>query len=59
MEDEETDYKAAQELNRYRITLDRDPRSESEVRLITGPEPNRVVIPVNQVRQGNRFKQTY
>ena len=30
-EDEETDYKAAQELNRYRITLDRDPESESEV----------------------------
>ena len=59
MEDEETDYKAAQELNWYRITPDRDPGSESEVRLIAGPEPNRVVAPVNQVRRGNRFKQTY
>ena len=58
-EDEETDYKAAQELNRYRITPDQDPESESEVRLIAGPEPNRVVVPVNQVRRGNRFKQTY
>ena len=57
--DEETDYKAAQELNRYRITPDQDPGSESEVRLTAGPEPNYVVVPVNQVRQGNRFKQTY
>ena len=30
-EDEEIDYKAAQELNRYRITPDQDPESESEV----------------------------
>ena len=30
-EDEETDYKAAQELNRYRITPNRDPELESEV----------------------------
>ena len=58
-EDEETDYKAAQELNRYRITLDRNPESESEIRLIAGPEPNRVAAPVNQVKQGNRWKQTY
>ena len=58
-EDEETDYKAAQELNWYRITPDRDPKSESKVQLIAGPEPNRVVVPVNQVRRGNRFKQTY
>ena len=58
-EDEETDYKAAQELNRYRITPDRDPESKSEVRLIAGPEPNRVVVLVNQVRRGNRLKQTY
>ena len=36
-EDEETDYKSAQELNRYGITPERDPGSESEVRLITGP----------------------
>ena len=58
-EDEETDYKAARELNRYRITPDRDPELESEVRFIVGPEPNRVVVSVNQVRRGNRFKQTY
>ena len=49
-EDEETDYKSAQELNRYRISPERDPESESEVRLIAGLEPNRVVTPVNQVR---------
>ena len=58
-EDEETDYKAAQELNRYRITPDRDLESESEVRLIARPEPNHVVVPINQVRRGNWFKQTY
>ena len=58
-EDAETDYKSAQELNRYWISLERDPELESEVRLIAGPEPNRVVTPVNQVRRGNRFKHTY
>ena len=58
-EDEETDYKSAQELNRYRISPDRDPESESKVWLIVGPEPNRMVAPVNQVKQGNRFKHTY
>ena len=58
-EDEETDYKSAQELNRYRISPEWDLESESEVRLIAGPEPNRVVAPVNQVRRGNRFKQMY
>ena len=30
-EDEETDYRAAEELTRYQITPDRDPESESEV----------------------------
>ena len=30
-EDEETDYRAAKELTQYRITLDRDPKSKSEV----------------------------
>ena len=45
--EEETDYKAAQELNWYRITLDRDPESDSKVLRIAGPEPNRVVAPVN------------
>ena len=59
MEDEETDYKSAQELNQYRISPNRDPESESEVRLIARPEPNRVVAPVNQVKRGNRFKHTY
>ena len=58
-EEEETDYKAAQELNWYRITPNRDLESESEVRRIAGPEPTHVVVPVNQVRRGNRLKQTY
>ena len=58
-EDEKTDYKAAQELNRYQITPDRDPESESEIRLITGPEPNRVATPINHVKRGNWWKQTY
>ena len=58
-EDEETNYKSTQELNRYWITPERDPGSESEVWLIAGPEPNCVVAPVNQVRRGNQFKQTY
>ena len=49
-DDEETDYKSAQELNQYRISPERDPESESEVRLIAGSEPNRVVALVNQVR---------
>ena len=49
-EDEETDYKSAQELNRYRISPERHPESESEVRLIAGSEPNRVVALVNQVK---------
>ena len=49
-EDKETDYKAAQELNRYRITPDRDPESDSEVLQIAGLEPPRVVAPVNQVK---------
>ena len=58
-EDEETDYRAAEELTRYGITLDRDPESESEVLWITGSEPPRVVAPVNQVKRGNWKKQTY
>ena len=55
-EDEEIDYKLAQELNRYWISPERDLESESEVRLITGPEPNRVVAPVNQVKRGNQVQ---
>ena len=46
-EEEETDYKAAQELNRYRITPDWDPESDSEVLRIAGPEPQRALAPVN------------
>ena len=57
--DEEIDYKATQEFNQYRITPDRDPESESKIRLIAGPEPNHVVARVNQVKRGNRLKQTY
>ena len=58
-EDEETDYTTAQELNRYRITPDRDPESDSGVLRITGPEPQHVPTPVNQVKRGNRWKQTH
>ena len=47
IEDEETDYKVAQELNRYRITPDRDPESDSEILRIAGPEPQRVVALMN------------
>ena len=46
-EEEETDYKAAQELNRYQITPDRDPKSDSEVLRIAGPKPQRAPTPVN------------
>ena len=58
-EDKETDYKAMQELNWYRITPDQDPELDSEVLRIAGPEPQCVVAPVNQVKRGNRRKQTY
>ena len=58
-EDMETDYRTAEELTWYRITLDRDPDSESKVLRITGPDPPHVAAPVNQVKRGNRRKQTY
>ena len=58
-EDKETDYKAVLELNRYRITPDRDLELESKIRLIAGPKPNCVAAPVNQVKRGNRWKQSY
>ena len=60
-EEEETDYRAAQELTRYRITPDRDPDSESEgVIVIIAPASQKpLVAPVNQVKRGNRMKQTY
>ena len=54
--EEETDYKAAQELNRYRITLDQDPELDSEVLRIAGPKPQRAPAPVNRVKRGNRLK---
>ena len=63
--DKETDYRAAQELTRYRITF--DPKSESEhesegVKIITTPAPTvqkPAVVPANRVKQGKRLKQTY
>ena len=58
-EDEETDYRVAQELNWYRITPDRDPESDSEILQIKGPELPPVAALVNQVKQGNWMKQTY
>ena len=64
-DEEETDCWAAQELTRYRITLDRDAESEPEsegVKIITTPASTLqkpAVVPVNQVKQGKRLKQTY
>ena len=56
MEEEETDYTTAKELNRYEIPPERDEDSDSEVLLITGPEPRRAPAPVNQVKRGNRVR---
>ena len=42
MEEEETDYRAVQELTQYRITLDQDVESDLEsegVQVITTPAP--------------------
>ena len=47
IEEEETDYKATEELNRYWITPNQDPKLDSKVLRITGREPQRVVAPVN------------
>ena len=58
-EDEETNYRATEELTQYRITPDRDPESDSEVLRITEPEPPRVATHVNQVKRENMLKQTY
>ena len=64
--EEETNYRAAQELTRYRITADPEPQSEyeseSEVRIITGPAPTvqqPAVVPANRVKQGKKLKHTY
>ena len=58
-EEEETDYTATKELNEYWITPERDPGLDSEVLRITGPEPQRAPASVNQVKRGNRVKQTH
>ena len=59
MEEEETDYTAAKELNRYRITPERDQDSDSGVLRITGPKRQRGPAPVNQVKRGNWFKNSH
>ena len=64
-EEEETDYRVAQELTWYRITPDRDAESELEsegVKIITVPAPivqKPAMVPANQVKQGKQLKQTY
>ena len=66
-EQEETDYRAAHELTRYKITSEPEPESthesESEVKIITAPAPSvqqqEAPIPANRVKQGKRLKQTY
>ena len=66
-EEEETDYRAAQELTKYRITPEPEPESahesESEVRIITLPAPSmqkpKAPIPANWVKQDKRLEQTY
>ena len=65
--EEETDYRAAQELTQYRITLESEPESvhesEDEVRIITAPMPSvqqpKAPILANRVKQGKRLKQKY
>ena len=57
-EEEETDYTTAKELNRYRISPERDEDSDNGVLRITGPEPLRVPAPVNQVKRRNRFRKS-
>ena len=60
IEEEESDYRAAQEFTRYRIIPNRDPESDSEVMRITVPASQQPAIaPVNQVKRGKRMKQTY
>ena len=64
-EEEETDYRATQELTRYQITPDRNTKSEPEsegVKIITAPAPTvqkPAVVPANQVKQGKWLRQTY
>ena len=64
-EDKETDYRATQELTRYRITPNPEPESEHEsegVRIITRFAPTvqkPAIVLANQVKQGKRLKHTY
>ena len=58
-EEEETDYTTAKELNRYRISPERDQDSDNGVLRITRPEPQRAPAPINQVKRGNRFKKSH
>ena len=58
-EEEETDYTTAKELNRYRISPEWDQDSDSGVLWIKGPEPQRALAPINQVKRGNRFKKSH
>ena len=58
-EEEETDSITAKELNRYEILPERDEDSDSGVLGITGPEPQRVPAPVNQVKMGNRVRKSH
>ena len=53
-EGEETDYTTAKELNQYRISPERDQDSDSGVLRITGPKPQRVPAPINQVKDGEK-----
>ena len=57
-EEEEIDYTTAKELNRYRISPERDEDSDSGVLRITGPEPLRAPAPINQVKRRNRFRKS-
>ena len=57
-EEEETDYTMAKELNRYRISPERDEDSDSGVLHITGPEPLRAPAPINQVNRRNWFRKS-
>ena len=58
-EEEETDYTMVKELNQYRISPERDQESDSGVLRLTGPEPLRTPAPINQVKNGNRFKKSH
>ena len=49
----------AKELNRYEIPPEWDEDSDSEVLRITGPKPQRVLAPVNQVKRGKRVRKSH